>query len=94
MLTAGRVTVRHRRSSLSRSSLAARTPACSEKPLARASPRSNSPAFCPYLKKSFANTNAPWAEAGEWTKPTIEVKGQWEYLYRAVDKAGKTVVFC
>ena len=24
----------------------------------------------------------------------IKVKGEWKYLYRAVDKAGKTSIFC
>ena len=32
---------------------------------------------------------------GEWTKPILrlKVKGQWVYLYRTVDKEGKTVDF-
>ena len=30
---------------------------------------------------------------GAWTRLNIKVKGQWVYLYRAVDKAGRTVDF-
>ncbi|MEA3160972.1 MAG: putative transposase [Gammaproteobacteria bacterium] len=26
-------------------------------------------------------------------KPTLKVRGEWKYLYRAVDKAGNTVDF-
>jgi transposase-like protein len=33
-----------------------------------------------------------WAIVGEWTKPA-RIKGQWKYLYRAVDKAGQTIDF-
>ncbi|MDB5937894.1 MAG: family transposase [Polaromonas sp.] len=45
------------------------------------------------LKKSFANTSARWVTAGAWTRPILLVKGVWKYLYRAVDKEGKTVDF-
>lgn len=27
------------------------------------------------------------------SKPTIKIKGQWKYLYRAVDTAGQTIDF-
>ena len=33
-----------------------------------------------------------WADPGEWTRH-IKVGGSWAYLYRAVDKAGRTVDF-
>ena len=45
------------------------------------------------LKKSFASTSVRWAPVGVWMKPFILVKGVWKYLYRAVDKEGKTVDF-
>ena len=38
-----------------------------------------------------ASTRDRWAAAGAWTK--LKVKGEWKYLYRAVDKEGKTVDF-
>src|SRR4051794_26355759 len=37
--------------------------------------------------------NLPWAPVGEWMKPTIKVKGEWTYLYRAIDKKGHTIDF-
>lgn len=45
------------------------------------------------MKKCSANTSAWWAAAGEWDETYIKVKGDWKYLYRAVDKQGKTVDF-
>lgn len=33
----------------------------------------------------------PWTRLGEWTRPLISVRGGPRYLYRAVDKFGKTV---
>lgn len=35
----------------------------------------------------------PPAHPGELTRPTSSVKGKWTYLYRAVDKQGRTVDF-
>ena len=35
----------------------------------------------------------PRAALGARTKPAFVVKGEWMYLYRAVDKAGTTVDF-
>jgi DDE domain len=35
----------------------------------------------------------PWATPGAWTRAYLKVKGQWVYLYRVVDKAGRTVDF-
>jgi hypothetical protein len=34
-----------------------------------------------------------WLDPGGWTRPYIKVRGSWAYLYRAVDKAGRTVDF-
>jgi transposase-like protein len=34
-----------------------------------------------------------WAIRGAWMRLTSKSKGQWVYLYRAVDKAGRTVDF-
>jgi DDE domain len=39
--------------------------------------------FCERLRVRFPGS----------THPYIRVKGQWRYLYRAVDKAGKTIDF-
>ena len=39
--------------------------------------------FCERLRVKFPGS----------THPYIKVKGQWKYLYRAVDKAGKTIDF-
>jgi len=36
---------------------------------------------------------AKWAISGGWTLAYLKVRGQWVYLYRAVDKAGRTVDF-
>ena len=38
-------------------------------------------------------SSARWLGPGASMKPTSEIKGRWTYLYRAVDKEGKTVDF-
>jgi transposase-like protein len=35
--------------------------------------------------------NARWIGPGEWTETYVRVKGKWVYLYRAVEKFGKTL---
>ena len=49
--------------------------------------------FLPLLEKMFRKHKRP--EGGSWRmdETYIKVNGQWKYLYRAVDKAGKTVDF-
>ncbi|CDG97716.1 transposase (fragment) [Xenorhabdus bovienii str. puntauvense] len=42
-----------------------------------------------YWVKPFVDINVPWLVAGVWMK----IKGQWRYLYRAVDSDGNTVDF-
>jgi len=62
----------------------AKSEACSSTILRSTAGRSG---FCPPLKKSFVNTS------GQLDETYIKVKGFWKYLYRAVDKEGKTVDF-
>jgi len=45
------------------------------------------------LKKLSASTNGRLVRAGGMDETYIKVKGVWKYLYRAVDKEGKTIDF-
>ncbi len=49
--------------------------------------------YVPLLEKAFGQRRR--AVGGSWRmdETYISVKGQWKYLYRAVDKAGRTVDF-
>src|ERR1700680_2489646 len=47
----------------------------------------------PSLKSAEAGTHGQSATRGAWMRLTSKIKGQWVYLYRAVDKAGRTVDF-
>ncbi len=49
--------------------------------------------FLPLLKKVFRKHQLPVFGGWRMDETHIKVKGQWKYLYRAVDKAGKTVDF-
>jgi transposase-like protein len=49
-------------------------------------------ATCRPLKSSGVSTRVRWAGHGA-VKTYIKVKGRWTYLYRAVDKQGRTVDF-
>ncbi len=49
--------------------------------------------FLPLLEKVFRKHKRPVDVSWRMDETYIKVKGQWKYLYRAVDKAGKTVDF-
>ena len=49
--------------------------------------------FLPLLEKVFRRHKRPVGESWRMDETYIKVNGQWKYLYRAVDKAGKTVDF-
>jgi putative transposase len=47
----------------------------------------------PLLEKTFRRHKRPVGKSWRMDETYIRVKGQWRYLYRAVDKAGKTIDF-
>src|SRR5258707_113874 len=47
----------------------------------------------PVLEKAFRYHKRPVGRSWRVDETYIKVKGQWKYLYRAVDKAGNTVDF-
>ncbi|WP_429347740.1 IS6 family transposase [Paraburkholderia sp. Clong3] len=47
----------------------------------------------PLFEKAFRQHKRPVGKSWRMDKTYIKVRGQWKYLYRAVDKAGKTVDF-
>jgi putative transposase len=47
----------------------------------------------PLFEKAFRKRKRPIGKSWRVDETYIKVKGQWKYLYRAVDKAGKTVDF-
>jgi transposase-like protein len=47
----------------------------------------------PVLEKAFRRRKRPVGRSWRVDETYIKVKGQWKYLYRAVDKAGDTVDF-
>jgi transposase-like protein len=47
----------------------------------------------PVLEKAFRCRKRPVGKSWRMDETYIKVKGQWKYLYRAVDKAGNTVDF-
>ena len=49
--------------------------------------------FLPALEKVFRKHNRPVGVSWRMDETHIKVKGIWKYLYRAVDKQGKTVNF-
>jgi putative transposase len=49
--------------------------------------------FLPLLEKVFRKHKRPVGGSWRMDETYIEVKGVWKYLYRAVDKEGKTVDF-
>ena len=49
--------------------------------------------FLPLLEKVFRKHKRPVGSSWRMDETYIKVKGVWKYLYRAVDKEGKTVDF-
>src|ERR1700682_3176781 len=47
----------------------------------------------PLFEKTFRRHKRPVGKSWRMDETYIRVKGQWRYLYRAVDKAGKTIDF-
>lgn len=47
----------------------------------------------PVLEKAFRRRKHPVGKSWRVDETYIKVKGQWKYLYRAVDKAGNTIDF-
>jgi putative transposase len=47
----------------------------------------------PILEKAFRRRKCPVGKSWRMDETYIKVKGQWKYLYRAVDKAGSTIDF-
>ncbi|OAJ56456.1 integrase [Paraburkholderia ginsengiterrae] len=47
----------------------------------------------PVLEKAFRRNKRPVGKSWRVDETYIKVKGQWKYLYRAVDKAGNTIDF-
>ncbi len=49
--------------------------------------------FVPAFEKKWKNYACPVGSSWRVDETYIKVKGQWRYLYRAVDKQGQTVDF-
>ena len=49
--------------------------------------------FLPLLEKVFGKHKCPVGSSWRMDETYIKVKGDWKYLYRAIDKQGKTVNF-
>jgi putative transposase len=49
--------------------------------------------FLPLLEKTFRKHKRPVGKSWRMDETYLKVKGAWKYLYRAVDKEGKTVDF-
>src|ERR1700720_3492328 len=47
----------------------------------------------PLFEKTFRRQKRPVGKSWRMDETYIKVKGQWKYLYRAVDKAGNTIDF-
>ena len=49
--------------------------------------------FTPEIEKRFRKYKRPTGSSWRMDETYIRVKGEWKYLYRAVDKAGETIDF-
>src|SRR5215510_3194851 len=49
--------------------------------------------YSPLLEEVFHRRKRPVRVSGRMDETYIKVKGQWQYLYRAVDKMGQTIDF-
>lgn len=49
--------------------------------------------FLPLLEKTFRNRQHAIGKSWRMDETYIKVKGAWKYIYRVVDKQGKTVDF-
>jgi putative transposase len=47
----------------------------------------------PLFEKTFRKHKRPVGKSWKMDETYVKVRGQWKYLYRAVEKAGKTVDF-
>jgi putative transposase len=47
----------------------------------------------PVFEKAFRKRKRPVGKIWRVDETYVKVKGQWKYLYRAVDKAGNTLDF-
>src|SRR5450830_1779590 len=49
--------------------------------------------FLPLIEKTFRKYKRPVGSSWRMDETYIKINGQWKYLYRAVDKEGRTVDF-
>src|SRR5262245_45345973 len=49
--------------------------------------------YAPEVEKQFRRRKRPVGTSWRMDETYVRVKGQWEYLYRAVDKEGRTIDF-
>ena len=49
--------------------------------------------FTPAMEKEFRKRKRPVGGSWRMDETYVSVKGQWKYLYRAVDKSGLTIDF-
>lgn len=49
--------------------------------------------YSPLLEQAFRKRKKPVGTSWRMDETYVKVKGQWKYLYRAVDKAGQTIDF-
>ena len=49
--------------------------------------------YAPELEKEFRRRQHPVGRSWRMDETYVKIKGQWAYLYRAVDKEGRTIDF-
>ena len=49
--------------------------------------------FIPQLESKFRSRKKPVGPSWKWDEMTLRIKGQWYWLYRAVDSEGETIDF-